>query len=111
MGALRRWYTRLVLALLAKVPAMAFEPPPPCVNQHAPDCVDWPFWLFDLAMIYALMTWIAWLWRADAASRPAPAVGPLTPEKQAPFVAAQPAPAVAGGRHYRYTFRSDTKGG
>lgn len=112
MGALRRWYTRLIVAALATVPAMAFVPPPPCRSDVG--CVDWPFWLFDLALIYGLMWWINRVWRDDEAPAavPAPAVGPLTGAST--FTpAAQPAaqPAAAGGRHRKYTFRSSVKGG
>lgn len=110
MGALRRWYTRLILAALATVPAMAFVPPPPCRSDVG--CADWPFWLFDLALIYGLMWWINRVWRDDATTEAAPAqppvVGPLT-GGGAFTPAAQP--AAAGGRHRRYTFHSTAKGG
>jgi len=112
MGALRRWYTRLIMAALATVPAMAFVPPPPCRSDVG--CVDWPFWLFDLALIYGLMWWINRVWLRDwpqveAAPEPAPAVGPLS--GGATFTPAVQPAAAPGGRHRRYTFRSSVKGG
>lgn len=76
-GAAARWPSRAALTTLATFLALIGVPPPPCVNPSSPDCVDWPFWVFDFVLIFGLYTWINHLFPAKVRTQ-APAVGPLT---------------------------------
>lgn len=78
-GAAAKWPFRAALSTLATFLALIGVPPPPCVNPQSPDCVDWPFWVFDFLLIFGLYTWINYLFPAKT-SDIAPTVGPLTSE-------------------------------
>lgn len=78
-GIAARWPGRIAMAMLATFIALIGVPPPPCVNPSSPDCVDWPFWVFDFILIFGLYTWINHLFPPKVRNQ-APAVGPLTSE-------------------------------